>query len=245
MPPEQAHDPGGQPSGVFATTHWSVVVRARDIESPEAALAMEKLCRMYWYPLYVFARRKGHTHEDASDLTQAFFEKFLEKDFIRSADARLGRFRTFLLTAMSRFMANEWDKSQTQRRGGGHRLLSLDGADADERYRLEPIEHTTPETLFERGWAETVMSVVLERLAVEMEEKRFELLKGFLLEDKGGMSYEAAAAGLGMSVSAVTSAIHRMRTRYRTLFYEEILNTVNSPEEVEEEIRHLLRVLSD
>jgi RNA polymerase sigma factor (sigma-70 family) len=230
---------------MFATTHWSVVVRAGDSRSPEAASAMERLCRTYWYPLYVFVRRKGHGHEDASDLTQAFFARFLEKRYLRSVDESLGKFRTFLLTSMTHFLANEWDKSQAQRRGGGARMLSLDESTAEQRYQLEPVEHTTPETLFERRWAQTVMSVVLDRLAAETDEKRFEILKGFLLEDKGAVSYEAASSQLGMSVSAITSGIHRMRARFRALLFEEVANTVDKPEEVEQELRHLLAALSD
>jgi RNA polymerase sigma-70 factor (ECF subfamily) len=206
---------------------------------------MERLCRTYWYPLYVFVRRKGHGHADASDLTQAFFEQFLEKRFLRSVDSSLGRFRTFLLTSMTHFLANEWDKSQAQRRGGGCRIESLDATTAEERYRLEPVEHTTPETLFERRWAQTVMSVVLDRLAAETDEKRFEVLKGFLLEDKGAVSYEEASAQSGMSAAAITSAIHRIRARFRALLLEEVANTVNKPEEVEQELRHLLAALSD
>jgi RNA polymerase sigma-70 factor (ECF subfamily) len=206
---------------------------------------MERLCLTYWYPLYVFVRRKGHGHEDASDLTQAFFARFLEKKYLRSVDPSLGKFRTFLLTSMKYFLANEWDKSQAQRRGGGLRLLSLDEASAEQRYQLESIDYTTPETLFERRWAQTVMSVVLERLAAETDEKRFEVLKGFLLEDKGTVSYGAVSEQLGMSVAAITSAIHRMRGRFRTLLFEEVASTVDKPEEVEEELRHLLAALSD
>ena len=206
---------------------------------------MEHLCRTYWYPLYVFVRRKGHGHEDACDLTQAFFARSLEKRYLRSVDAGLGKFRTFLLTSMTHFLANEWDKSQAQRRGGGCEILSLDAVGADERYRLEPVEPATPETIFERRWAQTVMGVVLDRLAGETEEKRFEVLKGFLLEDMGSISYDQAAAQLGVSVAAITSAIHRMRARFRALLFEEIANTVESPEAVEPEIRHLLAALSD
>lgn len=206
---------------------------------------MERLCLSYWYPLYVFVRRKGNSHEDASDLTQAFFAKFLEKRYLKSVDASLGKFRTFLLTSMTHFLANEWDKTQAQRRGGGARVLSLDEAAADRRYQSEQVDHTTPETLFERRWAQAVMSVVLDRLAVETEEKRFEILKGFLLEEKGAVSYDEAAAQLGLSVSAITSAIHRMRARFRALLFEEVANTVDKPEEVEQELRHLLGALSD
>ena len=248
FPPEQPSASGSQGAGVFATTHWSVVVRAGDSRSPEAASAMERLCRTYWYPLYVFVRRKGYGHEDASDLTQAFFARFLEKDFLRSVDASLGKFRTFLLKSMTHFLANEWDKSQAQRRGGGCRVLSLDDEAAAERYQLEGVDNATPEKIFERRWAQTVMGVVLDRLAVETDEKRFEVLKGFLLEDRdavGALTYEEAGRRLGMSVAAITSAIHRMRARFRTLLFEEIANTVETPDEVELEIRHLLAVLSD
>jgi RNA polymerase sigma-70 factor (ECF subfamily) len=205
---------------------------------------MERLCQTYWYPLYVFVRRKGHTHEDASDLTQAFFARFLEKDYLRSVEESRGRFRTFLLTAMTHFLANEWDRTQAQRRGGGRQFLSLEAVSAEERYRLEPVDHATPETIFERHWAQTVMIVVLDRLAAETQEKRFEVLKGFLLEDGGVRSYEQAAEELGMSVAAVTSAIHRMRARFRALMFEEVANTVNQPEEVEQELRHLRAALS-
>ncbi len=206
---------------------------------------MERLCRTYWYPLYVFVRRKGYNHEDASDLTQSFFARFLEKRYLKSVDASLGKFRTFLLTSMTHFLANEWDKSQAQKRGSGQRLISFDDANAEERYQLEPVEHTTPETLFERRWAQTVMGVVLERLAAETETKRFEVLKRFLLEDKGSVSYDDAAAQLGMSVAAVTSAIYRMRARFGALLVEEVSNTVDAPEAVESELRHLLTALSD
>jgi RNA polymerase sigma-70 factor (ECF subfamily) len=222
-----------------------VVVRARDSRSPEAESAMERLCRTYWYPLYAFVRRKGHSHEDASDLTQAFFAKFLEKRYLKSVDASLGKFRTFLLTSMTHFLANEWDKSQAQKRGSGQRVISFDDATAEERYRLEPVEHTTPETLYERRWAQTVLGTVLDLLAAETQEKRFEVLKPFLLDDKGAMSYDDAAAQLGLSVSAITSAIHRMRTRFGALLVEEVSNTVDTPEGVEPELRHLLAALSD
>src|SRR3974390_3222931 len=214
FPPEQASKSTGQGAGIFATTHWSVVVRAGDSQSPEATSAMERLCRTYWYPLYVFVRRKGHTHEDASDLTQAFFAKFLEKRYLKSVDASLGKFRTFLLTSLTHFLADEWDKSQAQKRGGRQKPISFDDETAEERYQLEPVEHTTPETLYERRWARTVMEVVLGRLAKETEAKRFEALKPFLLEDKGARSYDEAAAQLGMSVAAINSAIYRMRPRF-------------------------------
>src|SRR5215472_5620607 len=149
IPAEAEGASSEQGPGAFATTHWSVVVHAGDSGSPETASAMERLCRTYWYPLYVFIRRKGYSHEDASDLTQAFFAKFLEKLYLKSVDANLGKFRTFLLTSMTHFLANEWDRSQAQKRGGGERVISFDDQTAEERYRLEPVEQTTPETLYE------------------------------------------------------------------------------------------------
>lgn len=206
---------------------------------------MEHLCSTYWYPLYAFVRRKGNRHEDASDLTQAFFARFLEKRYLKSVDASLGKFRTFLLASMTHFLTNEWDKTQAQKRGGGQRVISFDDAKANQWYGLEPTERTTPETLFERRWAETVMEVVLERLAAETEPGRFEVLKPFLIENKSAVSYEEASARLGLTVPAITSAIHRMRNRFGALLVEEVGHTVNTPEEVEPELRHLLAALGD
>lgn len=231
-------------AGAFATTRWSVVVSARDSQSPEASAAMERLCRTYWYPLYCFVRRKGHSHEDANDLTQAFFALFLKKRYLKSVDATLGKFRTFLLTSLTHFLANEWDKSQAQKRGRGEPALSLDDATARERYGLEPVDHTTPETLFERRWAETLVGIALDRLASETDEDRFEALKVYLLDEKGAVSTKETAAQLGMTVAAVTSAIHRLRARFVALLVEEVENTVSTREEAEAELRHLLASLS-
>lgn len=237
--------PRGPHFGLFLTTHWSVIVRAGDSHSPESDQAMGILCQSYWYPLYAFVRRKGHGHENACDLTQEFFAQLIEKHYLRSVDQNLGKFRTFLLASMTHFLANEWDKTQARRRGGGCQVLSLDGMEADERYRMEPIESQTPETLYERRWAQTLIALVLDRLAKEMEENRFEVLKGFLLDDKGTVSYEEAARQLGMSVAGVTSAIHRMRARFRALLFEEVAQTVESSDEVEPELRHLLAALGN
>ena len=206
---------------------------------------MERLCQTYWYPVYVFVRRKGNSHEDASDLTQAFFARFLEKDYLRSVSSDLGKFRTFLLMSVTRFLANEWDKTHAQRRGGQYQIISLDASDADERYLLEPEDHATPEAIFERRWAEALIAVVLDRLAAETNEERFEILKTFLLEEKGATSYELAARQLSLSVPAITSAIFRMRARFRVLLLEEIASTVETPDEVEPELRHLQAVLSN
>jgi RNA polymerase sigma-70 factor (ECF subfamily) len=231
--------------GIFATTHWSVVVRAGDSQSPEAELAMERLCKTYWYPLYAFVRRKGNSHEDASDLTQGFFARFLEKRYLKSVDSSLGKFRTFLLAAMTHFLSDEWDKTRAQKRGGGQPNVSFDDAAARERYGLEPLEQATPETMFERRWAEAVMGAAMERLAAETEPGRFAVLKAFLLDDKGAVSYEEASARLGLSVPAVTSAIHRMRSRFGALLVDEVSQTVSTPEDVEPELRQLLAALAN
>ncbi len=243
--PKSEHDVSLARAGVFVTTHWSVVVEARDEASPKSAAALEQLCQTYWYPLYAFVRRRGHSHEDARDLTQAFFARFLEKHYLRSIDSSLGKFRTFLLTSMTYFLANEWDKSQAARRGGGAEWISIEAATAEERYQVEPLTTSSPENLYDRRWAETVMTVVLDRLAKETEDRRFGVLKNFLLEDRESVSYDSAAAELGISVPAVTSAIFRMRGRFRAILLEEIRHTVQTPDSVESEIRHLLASLSD
>lgn len=228
----------------FRTTHWSMVLRAGDSQSPESGRALERLCGMYWYPLYVFVRRKGYSHEEAQDLTQGFFAKLLAKGYLAEADRERGKFRTFLLTSLTHYLANEWDRASRKKRGGHLHFLSLEAeAEAEERYKLEPADPISPDRVYEQRWAHTLMVTVLNRLANETEAKRFELLKGFLLEDEP-TSYAEAAAELGLSVSAVTSAIFRMRARFGLLLREEISHTVARPEEVEEEILHLMTILA-
>lgn len=205
---------------------------------------MERLCKTYWQPLYAFVRRKGNSHEDACDLTQGFFARLLEKRYLKSVDAGLGKFRTFLLAAMTHYLADEWDKSRAAKRGGARPVLSIDDEAAREQYEMEPREETTPETLFERRWAETVIEGVIGRLAAETDPVRFAVLKAFLIEDKGTVSYEEASGRLGISVAALTSAIHRMRGRFGALLVEEVSQTVNTPEEIEPELRHLLAAFS-
>jgi RNA polymerase sigma-70 factor (ECF subfamily) len=244
---ESAHaaQPTAPQGGAFATTHWSLVVQAGDSLCAEGTAALERLCQTYWYPLYAFVRRKGHSHEDACDLTQAFFARFLEKRYLRSVDRELGKFRTFLLTSLTHFLANEWDRSRAQRRGGGVPVVSLDAAAAEGRYLQESADAMTPERLYERRWAHTLLDMVLDRLAAETDERRFEVLKGFLMDERGAVSYDQAAVRLGLSVAAVTSAIHRLRGRFRALLFDEIGRTVVDPSEVEAEIRHLLAALGD
>ncbi len=236
------------PRGVFTTTHWSVVLNAGQAASPKAAMALEQLCRTYWYPLYAFVRRKGHGPHDAQDLTQAFFARVLEKNYIAQADRERGRFRTFLLAALTHFLADEWDKTRRYKRGGGREMISFDGTSAEERYRLEPIDHLDAVKLYERRWVTTLFEQVLARLEQEFRDsskgRLFDGLKGSLLADDSALSYAELGARLGLTADAVKQAVHRMRRRYRELFREEIAQTVASPAEVEDELRHLFVVLS-
>ena len=176
-----------QPAAHFATTHWSVVLAAGRTEQAAAAAALERLCQEYWFPVYAFVRRKGHDAHQAEDLTQGFFARLLEKNWLESADPNRGRFRTFLLTAVSRFLANEHDRDRALKRGGGERVLSFDAQDAEGRYLLEPVSDSTPEKIFEQQWASRILAVVLEKLRAEFDgggrAGRFEALKGFLLGD--------------------------------------------------------------
>ena len=232
----------------FATTHWSVVLAARDSGSPQVAEAMEKLCKIYWPPIYTFIRRKGFGPHDAQDLTQEFFARLLEKSYLKAADAAKGKFRTLLLTAVNRFLINERERALAQKRGGGALHFSIQAELEEDRYQLEPAAATTPESIFERRWAEAVLESVLHRIAQEMESAgqrdRFEILKPFLASETEVLSGAETAARLGISESAVYSAIHRLRYRYRQLLQEEIAQTVESPDQVQEEVRYLIKVLS-
>src|SRR5205085_8457356 len=218
----------------FRTTHWSVLLKAADEEeSEEKRFALERLCRSYWYPLYSFVRRRGYGHHVAQDLTQGFFERFLEKNYIADVSADKGRFRTFLLSSLQHFLTNEWDRSQAQKRGGGYKLVSLDEHEADERFQFEPRDEVTPELAFERQWIQALLETVLSRLRRECNdgghEGRFEHFKIFLVEDKGAVSFSEMAAQLGMTEPAVKGIVHRMRQHYRKLFRKEVTNTVTNP----------------
>jgi RNA polymerase sigma-70 factor (ECF subfamily) len=235
-------------AGRFATTHWSVVVAAQGRSVPQAREALAVLCRTYWYPLYVFIRRRGHGAEAAQDLTQEFFARLLEKDFLDGVEQAKGKFRTYLLACCRHFLANERDRAQAQKCGAGRQLLSLDFAAAEKRYRLEPAHIDTPEKLFERRWALLLLDTVLARLRDEMVQGRkqelFEALKGFLTGEDRATPYRQAAAQLGMTEGAIKVAVHRLRQRYRELLEEEIGRTLNEPELVAEEIRNLFAALA-
>ena len=233
----------------FATTHWTVIVAARQSDA-KAAAALDQLCRAYWYPLYAFARYQGQPPEDARDLTQDFFAQLLARSTLSHADRERGRFRTFLLASFKNLMANQWKSANRQKRGGGAEIFSLDETAAEERYKLEPVDASTPEKLYERRWAETLLARVVERLRAECDAdspergRRFQVLKAFLLEEKGALPLADAAAQLGLSVIATKGVVHRLRQRYREIFREEIARVVAGPEDMEAEIRHLFEVLA-
>jgi RNA polymerase sigma factor (sigma-70 family) len=234
-------------SPVFVTTHWSVVLAAGASDTTNARQALAKLCQAYWYPLYAFIRRRGFSPHDAEDLTQEFFARLLEHGWVAHADREKGRFRTFLLSALNHFLANEWDKARAQKRGGGATLLPLEFGPAETRYCREPADNTTPEQQFERRWAATLLDTVVERLRQECDEGGkqglFAALHPCLVGERTAQPYDELAKKLGLSESAVKSAVHRLRQRYRELLREEIAQTVAGPDEVETELRHLIAVL--
>jgi RNA polymerase sigma-70 factor (ECF subfamily) len=228
---------------VFVTTHWSIVLSAQDKGSPRSAEALESLCRAYWYPLYAFARRAGHSPADAEDLTQGFFARVLAKDYLKSAAPDKGRFRTFLLVAFKHYSADEWDRQHAQKRGGFAPIISIDQESAESRFTSEPAHHLQPDVLFDRQWARTLLERTLSRLQDEYvgsgRAKLFELLRSCLAGDESAWPYGEIATRLDLTEAAVKMAVHRLRARYREILTAEIAETVSSPEEVEEEIRHL------
>jgi RNA polymerase sigma factor (sigma-70 family) len=237
-----------RPEPLFVTTHWSVVLAAGHGDTTRADDALAHLCQTYWYPLYAYARRRGCSPPDAQDLTQEFFARLLKGNWLADADRQRGRFRSFLLSAMKHFMANEWNKAQAQKRGSGQPLLSLNDDAAEHRYRLEPVEKATPESLFERGWALTLLEGVLARLEEEYRSEGkhtwMEAMRPALTTDRGAIDYAEMAHKLGVTETAARVAVHRLRQRYRQLIRAEVASTVASPEEAEAEMHHLFRVLT-
>jgi RNA polymerase sigma-70 factor (ECF subfamily) len=231
----------------FHTTHWTVVLEARDVGGPTAGAALESLCGTYWYPLYAFIRRQGASPHEAEDLTQGFFHRFLERNGLASVQPAAGKFRSFLLACLKNFLANERERAQAQRRGGGRTLLTLNGEEAETRYSLEPADPLTPEKEFERRWAFAVIERTIQELRREYagEEKQalFEQLQGFLPGGQGVTSRAELAAGRGVSIGAIDVAIHRLRQRFGILLREQVARTVANENEVEEEIRYLILVL--
>ena len=230
----------------FATTQWNLIVAAGRGSENQIKVAMEELCRTYWYPLYAHVRRRGHSKEDAEDLTQAFFARLLEKKFFDGLSPERGRFRFFLLAALKHFLANEWDKSQRQKRGGGVELLSLDWQDAESRYRIDPADQLSPDKLYDRAWALTLLERVMHRLQMaNVENEYFLSLKPCLTAERRAIDYPEVAETLGISESAVRVAVHRLRKQYRELLRAEIVETLADPAQLEDELQALYRAFSD
>lgn len=248
-PISEQQDDQRRDDGVFHTTCWSIVVAAgRGSLSKTSAAALEKLCADYWYPVYVYVRRRVTAVEEAQDLTQAFFERLLEKKVIARADPSRGRFRAFLLTACQRFLANEWRDAQRLRRGGGRKQLNLDFADAESRCLRALNDCRTPETLFDREWALTLLNSALSGLRQKYAGRDntvlFDELKPFLVGGEG-VSMAAAAERLSMQEGAFRVAVHRLKSRYRELIRAAIAATVEHPDQIDDEIRKLFLVLAE
>jgi len=237
-----------KPQGYFATTHWSVVLSAGRNDTPRARHALERLCQTYWYPLYAYVRRRGYSVHDAQDLTQGFFACLLQRQSLATADPNKGRFRSFMLGAMNYFLATEWAKMQTQKRGGGRESFSLDLAAAEQRLGLESAGNSTLDRIFDKEWATALLNKVLNQLEGEFRRERkivlFDTLKQTLAGSRESQPYAALAGRLKMNEGAVKTAVHRLRRRYRQLLEAEIANTVTSPAEVKEEMAYLLTVVS-
>lgn len=231
----------------FRTTHWSVVLRAGGADSADGAQALERLCQTYWYPLYAFVRRKGHSHDEAQDLTQAFFAKLLQKNQISLAEPDRGRFRTFLLHSLENFLRSSFRDSQAEKRGGGRDIISLDAALAEERYAAEPAD-MLPTTIYEREWIGTLLESVLKTLRHEFstngKEELFNYLEPHLWGDDTSTPYARIAEVLNMTVVSVRVTVHRLRQQFHDLLRAEIAHTVSDPSEIEDEIRHLRKVLA-
>lgn len=250
MPSTQHHSDSTAPgAGTFALTHWSVVLAAGSSDSTHARDALETLCRTYWHPIYAFVRRQGHSPHDAQDLTQEFFARCLEKNYLGGVDRAKGRFRSFLLTCLKHFLANEWDKAGAKKRGAHPILIPINVQSAETSCGLEPAESMTAEKMFERRWALTLLEQVLARLRAEYtrdgKARTFEQLKSTLSGERRSVPYAEIGARLDVSEGAVKVAVHRLRQRYREVLRQEIAHTVSGPEQVEDEIRALFAALAD
>jgi DNA-directed RNA polymerase specialized sigma24 family protein len=231
----------------FHTTHWSVVLAARDQGQPAASEALANLCSTYWYPLYAFIRRNGFGPQDAEDLTQEFFFRWLAKDSLLHVSPAHGKFRSFLLVCLKNFLSNERERAGAQRRGGGYAAIPLSAGEAETQYLLEPVDHATPEVLYEQRWASIVLERALDRLRQEYARREradvFGALEGFLPGSEAGVSRTETATRLGMSAGAIDMAVCRLRQRFGAVLREEVAQTVSSANEVEQELRYLISVL--
>jgi RNA polymerase sigma factor (sigma-70 family) len=232
----------------FGTTHWSVVLAAGDQAHSHCAEALQSLCQTYWFPLYAFVRRQDIQPDEALDLTQGFFARLLEKEWLAAADPERGRFRNFLMASIKHFMGHEWARQRAKKRGGGCCHFSLDRDSAETRYRLEPLDDRTPEQMYERQWALTVLEQVMTGLRQDYETRgkgeQFDALKSCLALGSQQQSYAELAVRLNSSEGAVRVMVHRLKQQYRKILRRQIAQTVNSAEEVESEIRHLFQALA-
>jgi DNA-directed RNA polymerase specialized sigma24 family protein len=232
----------------FNTTHWSEVLLAGQSKAPQSDAALEKLCRTYWYPLYAYVRRQGHSAHDAQDLTQEFFARLLEKKYLNLADQARGQFRSFLLKSLHHFLVNDWVRGQALKRGGGQKVFSLDEAKAECGYQQEPAVQP-PECLYDQRWAVTLLNTAMERLgrdyAAAGKRDLFERLKSLLLNEGSSEAYAELTGPLAMSEGAIKVAVHRLRQRFREAVRMEVAQTLADPADIEEELRSLRIALSD
>ena len=245
---ESADDRAGGAAN-FNTTRWTIVLASgSETDSAQAQQALASLFQTYWYPLYAYVRRRGYDEQDAKDLVQGFCLHLQEKHAIAKADRKRGKFRTFLLSSLQNFLANERERAQAQKRGGGRELIRLDAQEADARYQLEPAHSLTPEAIFEKRWAHSLLEQTVNGLRQDFvtrgKERLFDGLSSFLTSDLHEVSYQAAADRLHLPLSAIKTTVHRLRRDYRSRLREEIGRTVSSPDEVDEELLHLRKVLA-
>lgn len=232
----------------FTTTHWSVVLAAGKSSAPQQKQALETLCQSYWFPLYAYLRRRGYDTHQAEDLTQAFFGHILEKKDLQAVDPKYGKFRSFLLARLKYFLSDQRDRAQAKKRGGGKRIISLSIQNAEGQYNLEPAIQLSPEKLFEKSWALTVLERTIGRLEAEMagknKQKLFDCLKVYLTTDKDAIPYQDMAAELEMTEGSVRVAVHRLRMQYKKLLRDEITQTVGNEDQIDEEMECLFAALA-
>jgi RNA polymerase sigma-70 factor (ECF subfamily) len=243
IPIEAASEAAAGGAADFRTTHWSLVLRAGAESAPDSHAALESLCRAYWYPIYVYVRRLGHGPAEAEDLTQEFFARLLRLKSFGDVAPHKGKFRTFLLASLKHFLSDARDAARAAKRGGGVPVLSLEQFAAEERYRLEPATDAAPDVLFDRRWMlallERAFNGLRDEYAAAGRARQFEVLKEFLQNPTADGDYDRVATALGLSSGAVAVAVHRLRQRYRDRVRTEIAQTVNSPEELADELRQL------
>ncbi|MCP4453946.1 MAG: sigma-70 family RNA polymerase sigma factor [Planctomycetes bacterium] len=248
MPDKTDKKPTPASASRFATTHWSVVLAAGKSSSANQKQALETLCRSYWFPLYAFLRRRGYDHHQAEDLVQAFLAHILEKHDLRTADPKYGKFRSFLLIRLKGFLSDERDRARAQKRGGDRKILSLSFQNAEGQYALEPADQLSPEMLFEKSWALTVLERTMDLLEADMakkhKQKLFEHLKVYLTTEKDVLPYQDTATALDMTEGSIRVAVHRLRRQYRRLLRDEVAQTVDKEDQIDEEMGCLFAALA-